>query len=334
MSKARTKAQNTKALAVGVADSLFAYAPASVQPYLKKLEPVFEALGTAINATGPAVDFLSNAYAKAAAFLAPYDPQYIFPMIVGLLMMFFGGYFMLTIACIEAYRLSGWDTTKQYLLQIHQNFLKVKEASDKDDKVDEDQDGIADVLQVSEKELVTRKLKLFFGSCDPSQVASAFGGIYTGFLTVLATLQLQLARSLALGVSVGDALTRPATRLLTPLLQAVIPPNFQNWNDVIIRSLCKFIGVSIAMYLQRFLAAVHTALRGAQIFIEAFAVYATRRGYPTLSEGYWEEGFAVIATALGLWLQLSSGFSLPWILSIFLFPVITLEGVLAACLAQ
>lgn len=331
--KQRSKGENNSALASGVADSLFSYAPEWAQPYLKKLDPVIRGVSWAINASGPVFDFLYSSYVKIYALLEPYDPELLFPMFMGLMMILFGGYFMLTIACVEAYRISGWDTTRRCLIDIYANYIRVKEASAKDDQLDEDNDGVADVQQISEKELVTRKLKLFLRSCDPVQVSDALSGIYTGFLGVVATLQIQFARTLALGVSIGEAVHKPIHHVFRPILEALIHRDYHPWIDVIIRYSCKLFGVWLAMLLHRVLAAFHSAVRGAQIFTEAFAVYTAKRGYMDLSAGYWDEIFAGIVAFFGLTMQLKTGFSLPWILAIPLFPLLFVEKMLTFTLA-
>ena len=61
----------------------------------------------------------------------------------------------------------------------------VKEASDKDDQVDDNNDGIADVLQINKRELATRKIKLAIRSCNPDVISEAFFGLNTGALAAL-----------------------------------------------------------------------------------------------------------------------------------------------------
>lgn len=39
---------------------------------------------------------------------------------------------------------------------------------------------------------------------DPAQLQEAAGGLYVGFLAVVAALRLQFARAVALGASIGD----------------------------------------------------------------------------------------------------------------------------------
>ncbi len=49
----------------------------------------------------------------------------------------------------------------------------------------QDNDGIADVRQISERELIIRKTKIFLTACEPRELQEALSGIYMGALTPL-----------------------------------------------------------------------------------------------------------------------------------------------------
>jgi hypothetical protein len=84
---------------------------------------------------------------------------------------------MTVIAAVEAYRLTGWESTQKCLVDLYTDFQKVADASKKvspllvflspslfnhqDDAVDDDGDGVPDVQQIDGKELMTRKTLLF-----------------------------------------------------------------------------------------------------------------------------------------------------------------------------
>lgn len=42
---------------------------------------------------------------------------------------------------------------------------------------------------------------------EPAQLHDALGGLYVGFLAVVAALRLQFARAIALGASIGDIIS-------------------------------------------------------------------------------------------------------------------------------
>jgi len=310
-----------------------AVVPEWLKPYASKIAPLFAHFGTAINFITPYWN-QGKIYALAAqTWIEPYHPEDLFPMAFGLVLIFFGGYFVTTIACIEAFRISGWDRFRDGILALWEDYQAFKQASDKDDAVDEDGDGIPDVNQIPGRDLVTRKMKLFLKSCDPKKLTDALNGIYTGTVSVLATLRLEFARTITLGSIIGDVLSKPAIKLLHPIAAAVVPLDYHKWIDVVIAYICKSIGVSIAWTLKRIVATIHSAMRGAEIFCNAFARWTARHGWTALSTGYWDEAFAGICAVFGFYFQLSSWFTLPWFLYIPLFPVVVFERVLTYVVA-
>lgn len=333
MSAVRSAQESQASLARGVVEEAASRAPEWLKPVLLALAPVAGMAAKGVNLAGP---YVAKAYNHAIVLYRraePYHPNLVLPMIIGLVMMLFGGYLMTLIAVIEAYRICGWEQTQLHLHALYDDYLKVKEESDKDDKEDADGDGVADVLQISEKELVTRKIKLFFKACNPLVLTSALSGIYSGFVAVLATLQMQFARTLSLGVAIGEVLSQKGYKFLYPLGLKIVPDGYHKWIPVVINYFFKLVGVTIAMFLQRILAAFHSAVRGAQIFTQAFAVYTAQLGYHKLSEGYWDEAFAVLCAMFGLYLQISTGFEMPWFLSVFLFPFLFVERILGLFVA-
>jgi len=303
-------------------------APSFLKPYVAKITPVLLAIGKLINVAAPHVQkfvkYLGHLHQK----LAPFHPHLLAQMFFGIVLMFFGGFFMTLIACIEAFRLTGYTPIMKALQLLWADYKKVKAASDKDDEEDLDGDGVPDVQQISAKDLASRKILVFLKSCDPTKISEATGGLYVGLVGVLATLKLQFARTITLGATIGEIISKPAIKFGHPILCAVVPVDYQRWIDVIIMYICKSIGVSIAWNLQRIISSVHSAMRGAQMFTEAFAEFTAAFGYMALSRGYWDEAFAVVCALGGFYLQINSWFSLPWILWFPLLPLVILEKVL------
>ena len=86
----------------------------------------------------------------------------------------------------------GSDETIKHIHELYEVFKKASEANKKDDKVDKDGDGVADVLQISNTELVVRKTTLFLRVVDPVCLQETLTGISAGGMAVLATLKLQV----------------------------------------------------------------------------------------------------------------------------------------------
>lgn len=138
--------------------------------------------------------YLLNRLMELKVKLEPYKLEVLIPTLVGLIMCFFGGTFVTIIAAVEAYRLVGWKTTENCCRLLWEDYKKLEAANSADDSKDDDNDGIPDVLQISNEELLKRKLLLFLRTVDPKRITDAIGGINAGFLAVAATLKMQFAK--------------------------------------------------------------------------------------------------------------------------------------------
>lgn len=251
-------------------------------------------------------------------------------MACGLMMCLFGGYFMVLISCIEAYRMAGWDESRKHLAVMWENLSRARDESKADDEVDADGDGVADVRQINKKALARRKIGLFMRVTNPVDLSSAVSGLYCGFVAVLATLKMKLARTIALGVAIGGVISKPVRSVVRPIAVGAVAPEYHSWIDVAIAYVCKGFGIWIAMLVQRVLAAVHSAMRGAQLFCDAFARYTRKRGHIELAEGYYDEAAVGVVAFAGLYMQITTGFSMPWLLAIPLAPFLAVEAMLAS----
>jgi len=335
MRQRRRKSEEREIVFETAVDQIINVLPANIGFVGKKIEPVLFAITRQLNHFAPHISHAINKTIAIGEFIyakiLPYEPELLFPMAFGLFMIFFGGSFMLLIASIEAYRICGWEQTKMHLITLYNNYLQVKKASDEDDQVDADHDGIADVLEISESELVTRKIKVFLRSSDPEAMGNALTGIYTGMLAVAATLRVEFARTLALGVAIGDIISVPGLKLLVPAFNIVVPHDYQKWVPVILRYIFKSIGVSIALTITRYLSAVHSAVRGAQLFITSLNIWLTKRQIANINTYslFAEEAVMGAVAVVGVMLQIQFAFSLPFPLSFFLLPVTLIEDFLS-----
>lgn len=318
------------AVATSLGDRAEAAAPEWLKPYAKYLGTGIRVTGKVIDVVGPVVIKGYGLGKQGYKLLEPYGPEELLPMLVGVLMCVFGGSFMMTISAMEAYRMAGWHETKEHLVIMRDNVRKARAESRKDDEVDADGDGIADVKQIESKELATRKISLFMRVTNPLELSAALSGLYIGLLAVVATLRMRMARTIALGCSLGNAAAGPALKLIKPVAESAVPPEYHNWIAVVVSYVCKGLGVWIAMIVHRVLAAVHSAVRGSQLFCENFATYTRKRGYSALADGYYDEAAMAVVAFMGLYFQLSSSFSIPWLLALPLAPVIIFEKFLGS----
>lgn len=250
--------------------------------------------------------------------------------ITGFVMMFFGGFFMTTIACYEAVNQSGGEQLWYNLDKLRGQAIKVADANKKDDLRDDDGDGIADVKQITESELGRRKFLLFLTACDPGVVNEALHGLYLILLAVAATLRSQFARVISIGSSIGDVIEKSFAKFVLPQLEEQTPDEYKSWMKYVGVYLSRFIAVAISFRIQTYLATVHSAYKGAREFVEGLNSLAKSQGKGYLTEGYFDEALAFLLAVAGVYLQLVFWSELPAVIKILFFPAFFLEGVLKA----
>ena len=201
---------------------------------LQALAPVYDMAITVLTMMAPMMERTAAAALSLWTLVQPYHPDILIPAIFGLFLSFFGGTFLLTLACIEAYRMCGWNQTMKHLGVLYSTYCQVLHASHLDDQVDDNNDGIADVKQITKKQLIERKVLLALRTSDPDTVSKALGGIYTGFMAVIATLRYQFAQVITIGAVIGDALADVAHRFIRPILVVATPKDFHAWIPVVV----------------------------------------------------------------------------------------------------
>jgi hypothetical protein len=307
-------------------------APENIRPYIEKATPFIAIIADGVEKLIPLLVIYYSKVMEFYATLKPYHPELLAPSLMGLVMCFFGGSFMTLIAAFEAYRQSGWDATKKCIDDLLEDFEKVAKANAKDDEVDHDNDGIADVLQISPTELATRKSLLFLRTVDPVRFSGALTGLQTGFMVVIATLKVQFVKAIALGSSIAEVLDVPALRFAVPALEMILPAEYKRWAGPIVCYSVKSISVSIAWFLARVISAFHSALKGGIMAARNILDYVDTMGYYKINheDTYMDEVAGYVLAALGLWFQLSFAFQLPFIMNILLFPFTIAEWFLMA----
>lgn len=304
------------------ADEISKYLPASVSKYVKAAGPYVDLVGTYLNIAYPYFVAYWNKLVVLYRIIEQYHPEEYLPMALGLVLAFFGGHFVALIAAVEAFKLCGWETTKRCLKLLHADYVVVKDANDKDNLVDDNHDGIADVLQINSRELATRKIKLVIKSCDPEVISEAILGLNTAVLGVIATLRAQFAYTVTLGASIGTVISKVAFTVAFPVLRQVVPVEYQKWISPVIRYACRGFGITIAWWLQVVSSSIHSALRGGEQFTKGLVLFLARNNYSlTVTEGsYLFAAITYLVALLGFYCQVSTGFSLIFPLNILLFP--------------
>eukprot|EP00695_Tsukubamonas_globosa_P001618 TRINITY_DN266_c0_g1_i1.p1 TRINITY_DN266_c0_g1~~TRINITY_DN266_c0_g1_i1.p1 ORF type:complete len:363 (+),score=88.51 TRINITY_DN266_c0_g1_i1:63-1151(+) len=247
--------------------------------YLQKFGPILAKAGKFLDMAGPYLAMLANAAQFVYAWLIAHHVEEYLPIITGAVLLLFGGRYMTLIAAVEAVRISGYDKIVKYLRELWANYKVAVEASRKDDQVDDNNDGIPDVQQISQQELLTRKLKLLLKVIDPERVGDALTGLYACAMAVVAALRIRFAAAIALGAAIGDMLYPRVSRVLTPALEYVIPEDYRKWTQPILKYGCKTIGVTIAWWAERVITAFHSSLRGAELLVSGLLIQAARKNF-------------------------------------------------------
>jgi hypothetical protein len=182
--------------------------------------PVFHALAGVMNAAWPYIVVAWERGELLWAALQPYHPLELSSAFLGLFLAFFGGRYLLLLAAIEAARQVGWEKFTRHISTIYESYRLVYTQNLLDNARDDDKNGVPDVVELSRKDLFSRKFKLLLRSTDPDVVWSALSSLWVQFLGICVTLRVQFAQTITLGVSIGEAIESPLLKYLAPVVSA------------------------------------------------------------------------------------------------------------------
>mmetsp|Transcript_53999 Transcript_53999/g.150177 ORF Transcript_53999/g.150177 Transcript_53999/m.150177 type:complete len:469 (-) Transcript_53999:112-1518(-) len=298
-------------------------APQKVAPYLKQAAPILATLVVSFMTALPYILKVANMFNKIIEKM----PENILYASIGCVVCFFGGIFPATIAAAEAWMLCGGTKAVEALKDLYTESVKALVATKKDDGVDANNDGIPDVDQIGSQELLVRKVSLVAKTIDPAKVNAAVGCLFTGWLGVLATLQIRFARTITLGQVIGDCLYKVASHA-EPLINSFVPEEYHKWTEVAVRWACKVTAISVAWWIERVISAFHSAIRGGLLFARHLLAFCNEKGYLKFEDhnkSYLDEMIGWSIAAFGFVLQFMLGFSAPFPLNVVLFPLTVLE---------
>lgn len=247
-------------------------------------------------------------------------------ILIGSVFCFFGGVYPTLFAAFEAAKHGGLEDLKSAVKDLTDEALVVVEESKKDDDLDEDNDGIKDVNQISNKEYMMRKINLVIVKINPEKVDRALGTIYKVWLSVVAVLAVEFATTIALAISISEFIKKPLNRYVAPIVQIATPDEYDKWIPVIFGWFTKAIAISIAWYIQAVISAVTSALIGALMISRAVLTLWRRHEMgekfipEDLAETQMDEMFAYVLAAFGVYFQIKMNFNVPFPLNIPLFP--------------
>ena len=201
--------------------------------------------------------------------------------------------------------------------------LVIIEESKKDDDVDADGDGKADVKQIGNREYALRKTRLVMAKMNPTKVDSAVASIYNVWLAVAAVLKIQFARTINMALGIAEFINKPVDRFLRPTIQIVVPDEYDRWVPVVLSWITKSIAMSIAWYIQTVILAATSAMQGGLQMARALMRMGRKKGVkflPADHETYIDEVAAYIFAGLGFYFQFSLHFDVPFPFNWLLWP--------------
>lgn len=307
-------------------ETLAGKSPPWLAKFLRAFSPFVTVTFTLINIFGPSI----LAFYKFIYKLYQILPKNVLGMIYGLIMCFFGGFFHVTIAAYEAFRMTGGEKVYMCIHNLKIDFDEFVKANAIDDKKDDDNDGVPDVKQISSDKLVTRKAALALRVINPDRATNAITGIWQGYTGVLVILKFRFAKTIALAVSVGNNLRPIVMKVFGPALTVVIPEDYHQWIAPMINYFCKTIAMWVAWWIQRFISTVQSAIQGGLLFSRSLMYFISDTTPLKLDpdQSFLDEVLGWTLAACGAYFQISIQWDLPWFVDLALWPAYLVENFL------
>lgn len=268
-------------------------------------------------------------------------PMNVVRMVFGVGLCFFGGCYFAAIAAVEAALNLGGEDMWMHLQVCWDEGQLAGQASLDDDKVDANQNQIADVDEMGCNELINHKAKVVMVAVkDPHRLQRAIFALMNVYIAVIATLKFQFARTVAIALGIANMLSLPLARVFGPFLAAVMGKDLNHWVPTIIDTIVKVIAVAVASLIQSYISAFYSGLRGGRMFALAVINILTERGIMDKlpdslaskpfdpDKSYIDEVIAYPLAAAGFFVQVTMGFHLLFPFNLILFPLTVIEYIL------
>lgn len=278
-----------------------------------------------------------------------YSPEW-FKVCYATVLLFMGGEFAMTVACVQAFRVSGKGLTRSWRLLQESGNLSSTRLSDLFQQA-----TLAEAER--DRRAATEVLLAALARVDPGQLMDAMAGFWTGTLAVVSTLRSQMAYYIGLGANIGrllfETLRGPvvasaAQRDRTARSGPQGSPSSAGgdlWLDFGLRSLCGLLGIGISLSLARVVSAFHSALQGASTIAHVMFRHlrerraaqrtSAQRVWSTLTEDKAtrdmvseEEAVKWLLAMIGFLWQVKSRFHVPMVLKLCLAPLYVMETLL------
>lgn len=110
-------------------------APAQLKPFLAQAVPAARMIAELIEASIPIINKIRLLLVDIWIFLKPYKPDLLLPALTGIIMCFFGGYFLTLIAAAEAYHMCSHETIMRCFGDLFSEYESCNKSNKEDDKV-------------------------------------------------------------------------------------------------------------------------------------------------------------------------------------------------------
>jgi len=293
-------------LAEAALNELNNVAPESAKNYVKKAKDMVRPAEKFVEKMMPHLLKTYDVVAGAWSGAAQYQPLQYSSILVGLLMVFFGGTFGATIAAAETFSHLAMKDTKEALNILYSQYKIADAAAEKDEDANPLTSNATDA-QKRDAELRRRAL-VIFKSIDPDAISKALGAMWSGLFGVVCALRVKFAHAVTLGVSIGDMTSGLFHRYGEKYLIDMFPESLHKWVPMLSRYLCRAFSVSLAWTLQVIIVAFHASLRGANMFVGGLATVLVQRGLvqqkslPPKESARWNTIVYIVA-AVGFWFQ-------------------------------
>jgi hypothetical protein len=244
-------------------------------------------------------------------------------LLIGSILCFFGGFYPTVFAALQAAEHGGLVTLRKSLGALSDEVVIIVNESKKDDKVDDDGDGVPDTEQISSKALMKRKVKLVLTKMNPEKVNTAIASMYKVWISVLAVLKIQFARTIALALTISHFFQNFINRFIVPIVNKATPNEYKQWVPVLSDWMCKSIGIGIAWKIQTIINAFTSSLVGGLMMSRAVLVILAKhgKGPKDHKDTIVDEVASYIFAFLGFYFQFTNDFSTPFPLNVILAPV-------------
>ncbi|CAM9894872.1 unnamed protein product [Chrysoparadoxa australica] len=254
---------------------------------------------------------------KAWATVEPY--QGLLPAALGACLLLGGSVFPTLIAVVEATRSSGsWDTLKTGAKGIKDNFNATQEAARKDGSAEKEEDmDLPTLMEVRAKQLCK--------SFSKEHVDTALAGASMALFSVVATLRVHFAYAMTMGCTLSEIAMAWGGDVVTAKVTEVLPAEYQKLTATLVTYLFKMASFVFAWTFGRFVTAIYSSARGAQLVVDAVNRHTAVDGKEGTLSSYQLEASAGLAV-IGFLFQAYFAFQLPLLLALPLIPASIVES--------